>query len=316
MSTNPNYEIQKQIDDVVVPKFEFLSVLRYFPSQKIGDGKRIWQRKFAVAPRIPLAQNKIEKLVPQALQTADGKYNLPRVNLSVSLEEDEYAERLAAGELPGHFSVLAQTMSKGVDKIAFQGKSYGSGEVQAYSFTDNGSGNGTNDRPLVTSDGTKKGSWGTATYAAGDFGTLLGGLDAYTEFDGPRLLLRPAVSMPAFDQLVPGLYNGEFIEELAQRKFTALHKVGLDDPAAAGASALSLLTGEAETLTAFELFCVNPLCFTWVYDTPPFTNLIHDQIGKKWIYEMEVHGALIPTVLAEDAGKTYKALSKIDSCNG
>lgn len=316
MSTNPNYEIKKQIDDVVVPKFEYNSVLKYFPSQKIGDGKQVWERKFAVAPRIPLAQNYIEKLVPQALQTANGKYNLPRVNLSVSLTEDEYAQRLGAGELPGHMSVLAMTMAKAVDKIAYQGKSYASGEVQCYSLTDNGTGNGTNDRPLVTVDGTKKGSWATATYAGGDFGTLTGGLDPYPEFDGPRLLLRPSVSMPAFKQLVPGLYNGEFIEDMAARVFTAMHKVGLDDPPAPGATALSLLTGEAETLTAFELFCVNPLCFTWVYDTPPFTNLIHDQIGKRWIYEMEVHGALIPTVLAEDAGKTYKALSKIDSCNG
>lgn len=315
MSTNPNYEIKKQIDDVVIPKFEFNSVLRYFPSMKIGDGKQIWQRKFAVPPAIPQAQQKIDKLVPQALKTENGKYNLPRVNLSVSMDEDEYAERLALGELPGHLSVLAQTVAKATDKIAYQGKTYASGEVQCYSLTDNGTGNGSNDRPLTALDGTKKGTWITAGYAIGDFATLTGGLDVFPEFDGPRLLLAPAPSMTEFNTLVPSLTTGQLIIQKAREIFTAMEKVANDDPAAAGATALNLLTGEVETSANFELFCVNPMCFTWVYDTPPFTNLVHDIPNKRWLYEMEVHGALIPTTLGMAGGKTYKALTKVDACN-
>jgi len=313
MSTNPNYEIKKQIDDEVMLKFETSSILKYFPSQKIGDGKQIWQRKFAEPPRSPLAQIEIERLMPQALKTSDGKYRLPRLNLSVFLTEDEYAERAAAGELPGHFASIANKMEIAVKRVCFQGKAFATGEVQCKAMVD---GAGTsNDDPIVCANGTKKGLWSTTGFAIGDFGILIGNLDTHKEFDGPRLLLVPAVAMTEFNTLVPGLTTGETIKQKAQQMFTAIETAEKDDPPAAGAAAKCLLTGEVETAADFELFCVNPLCWTWVYDVPPFTNLIHDQINKRWIYEMEVHGALISTVLAEEAGVIYKALVKIDDCN-
>lgn len=313
MSTNPNYEIKKQIDDQVMLKFEVSSILRFFPTQKIGDGNQIWQRKFAEPPRAPIAQLEIEKLVPQALKTSDGKYNLPRLNLSIEMKEDEYAQRLTAGELPGHLESIAKKMEMGVKRVCFQGKSYATGEVQCKAMAD-GAGTSNSD-PIVCKNGTKKGLWTTTAFAVGDFGVLTGELDAHKEFDGPRLLLAPAVAMPAFKMVCPGLTTGELIYERAEKLFTAIETVEKDDPPSPGGTATCLLTGEVETVDDFELFCVNPLCWTWVYDTPPFTNLIHDIVNKRWIYEMEVHGALIPTTLAEEAGVIYKALVKIDDCN-
>jgi hypothetical protein len=307
-------EIKKQIDGAVFAKFEHSSVLKYFPTSKIGDGKQIWQRKFAEAPRMPLAQLEIEKLVPQGLKTTNGRYNLPRLNLSVELKEDEYAQRMSEGELPGHWAVLGTTMAKAVDKVAYQGKSYATGEVQCKAMAD---GAGTsNDDPIVVLNGTKKGLWTTTAFAVGDFGNLVGSLDAYPEFDGPRLLIRPSASMPAFKMVCPGLTTGELIENKADQIFTAKHNVGNDDPAAPGAAVTNLMTGEVEAVDDFELFCVNPQCWTWVYDIAPFTTLEHDVLGKRWIYQMEVHGALIPTVLVDPgSGTIYKALAKIDDCN-
>jgi hypothetical protein len=76
----------------------------------------------------------------------------------------------------------------------------------------------------------------------------------------------------------------------------------------------SLLTGNAETSTNFEMVAINPAWWIEVYDQSPIVRLWQNPQQDKWFLQLEVHAAAVPIPIEDTDGKIYKAMTYIDTC--
>lgn len=313
MSTNPNFERQKEIENAVQANFAERNPVRFFTPVQVSAGKQILEAKFANMPKIPTAVkdalfNEVDKF-----RAINGDYRIPQWRLDIEMTMSEYRQILGGGEYPGFAASAAAAMSAATKKILFQSamQLIGANSFPYYGMVDAGTGNGTFSRPLTAGAATKAGAWTTATYGGSDLSGPVGLILQHEPFnDGtPLVLFYPSIVEQRMAGLVPD-QTGQVVlfKELAQRFYGALEPVGKD------AGSLSLLTGAAETATNFEMVVVNPRWFNWLYDIPPIVKLWESPAGDYAYLRLEIHGGLQPIPYLDTDGKVYKAMSYIDTC--
>ena len=314
MSTNPNFEICKKIEDQVMAEFGKVNPARFFTPINIGAGKEYLQRKFALMPKIPSAVKEAMFAEIDKFQATDGHYRVPQHRLDILIENNEYDQMMAGGEYAGFAKAAAMALAKAMAKTLFQASPMGLNATNMwpyYGLVDAGTSNGTFDRPLTAGAGTKNGAWTTATYAALDMGAIVGNIRKHYDFnDGTGILLfYPNTVETRWVGLVPDV-TGQvtFMSELRDRLF------GASEPVADDESAASLLTGAAETATNFELVSCNPNWFVWLFDKAPIIRMWTNDAQDKHYLQLEEHGGLAPIPVYEADGKVYKAMSYIDTC--
>jgi hypothetical protein len=318
MTLNPNFEKKKDIEAAVVAAWEMANPGRFFAPIKISEGKQLLQRKFAKMPKIPAAMKEIIEYEVDKFRTENGTYRIPRFAEKIEMSMDEYEEMLADGDFAGVAANLAAAMAVSVGKATFQNviASLGANDFPYYGVADGGNGvlattgNGTRNRPITAGAGTKRGAWTTAAYGLGDLGEIKGHVLKHKPFDDgtPLVLFAPSIIQTQFNTLVPGLTNGMYIGEAAQKVYGAIETVGDDD------NSLCIMTAAAETATNFAMVTVNPNWFLTLFDKAPKARVWFNEDETKVFVGLEVHQGVMPIPLEEADGKIYKAMSYIDTC--
>jgi hypothetical protein len=326
MATNPNYERKKEIETAVLDTFAVADPAQFFPPHKISDGKQILQKKFALMPHVPKNVAEIVSLEVDKFNELPGYYRVPRRRIDIEMRMDEYRTIMGGGEYAGLASAASKAMLIAKWNAICRASPISTGQEPAnafpyYGLIDAGTGNGTPSRPLVTTAPTKAGAWSTATYAANDLAGLVGSLETHYAFseaaNAGKLLLYPAVVATRWNALVPD-QTGQvvFVKELRDRLFERSAPVPdtVEDIATSGATAVSCLTGAAETATNFEMVACIPSMFLYVYDRAPSARLWVNESETAAYLSLEDHGGIIPIPIYETDSKWYKACTYIDTC--
>ncbi len=317
MSTNPNFEICKKIEDQVLAEFGAINPARHFAPIPIGAGKEYFQRKFALMPKIPSAVKEAVFSEIDKFQSQDGHYRCPQHRLDILIENNEYEQMMAGGEYAGFAKSAALSMAKAMAKTLFQASPMGLNSANMfpyYGLIDAGTGSGTFDRPITAGVTTKAGVWTTATYCALDIGGLVGDMRKHYAFnDGtPLVLFYPSIAEKRWVGIVPDITGAVvFCRELAQR---AELGIGVMEAVDNDESAYSLLTGNTEAVADFEMVLCNPNWFAWIYDKAPIARMWTNDAGDKHYLQLEEHGGLMPIPVYEADAKYYKAMTYVDAC--
>jgi len=272
MSGNLGYDRLRDFEQQVTNIFEMNSILRFFPMQKVGDGKETQQKKFAM----PIAMTKAEKEIInrniEKFYAAPGEFRLPRIERTIEMTNDEYDAMVTEGELGGLAERAGQDFAMNFDRDLIWQNSSNITKIPYYGLYDAGTVTGTTARPIVvlTSDP------GAAFSATGIAATCIANLltvEQYAPFivknkaglnagNSGLICVIPDIAMPSLNQAVPGTTVGTltFIKDVFAAHFREIVVLPKDS------AGLHIHSGVAETNTAFSMESFNPEKFVFVYD--------------------------------------------------
>lgn len=310
MSVNADFEKMKvEVETGLIDQYELVDPARFFQAVPVGAGKQYIEEFFAKMPQIPQAtRDSVAGLIDKFAQEK-GTYAVPRHRLTIVMTEDEMRTIMASGKYEKWVKNAAKSLSLGVMKTVFQNQlGSAAGMNLYYALGDVGTGNGTFDRPLVCGSTTKvTGAWTTALIAANSAAALKGRLITHDQFnDGTGLIMfYPNCVEAVMEGREPSMSVPTDIRDIFTKKFAECVPIPVDE------SSLSIMTGNAETATDFDMIACNPRWFIWLYEQAPSVTLERNpnQTGATLTF---IHNAgLMPIPVLEADGKVYKAMQSI-----
>lgn len=299
------------VEQAVLDAYKNEDPFRFFAKVPIGAGEKIVQKKFAQMPMIPQAtkDNVIKNL--DKFRSQPGVYRVPRHRLDIEMTEDEYRAIMAGGEYQGFASNAAKSLALSVAKTMFLNTLdvTATSDYPYWGLTDASTGNGTFDRPLQTGATTKvTGAWTNALIAANTAAALKGRLIKHPEFnDGtPLVCFYPNVIEEVLEAREPSMSVATTIRDVFQAKFGAVVPAGeLDEMGTTYAK--SILSGNEETPTDFDMVAVNPNWFIGIFEMAPSAKLEPKAHQQGAMLTLQHNIGLMPIPLKRPDGKTYKA---------
>lgn len=313
MSGNAQFDLKKVIEEGVLDAYARIDPTRFFRAVPAAAGRETIEDYFAVMPRVPKAAVEAGIEWIEAFKIESGEFRLPRHRIDIPIKEDELRRYQSNGNaLQTLIDNAAKSLARSVAQTVFQNVIAPS-HVPYYGLSDVGTGNGTFSRPLVAGSTTKvAGAFTTALIAAGNAGALKGRLIAHEEFnDGtPLVMFYPNVLEAVFEGREPSMTVPTDVRDCFTTKFGAVVAAGEMDEMGT-TYAKSILSGNEETTTDFDLVCCNPNWFLWRYEQPPVIEFERKPRQLGAVVSCIHNGGLQPIPLPKVNGKIYKAMMKI-----
>jgi len=310
-SGNPNYDRTVAVENAVLDAYMALDPFKHVAKVPAGAGVQVVHKKFAQMPTIPKASKHNIMSWMEKFASRPGNYRVPRHRLDIDMGEDEYRAIMAGGEYEGFATNAAKALAASVAKTFFQNvlDVTATSDYPYWGMIDAGSGNGDFDRPIMPGATTKvTGAWTTATIGANTAAALKGRITTIPEFnDGtPLVCIYPNVLEEVLESQNPGILSISRIRDEFLLRFGAVDPAGETDEMGT-TYCKSLLSGNEETPTDFDIVGYNPNWFIGVYEQAPSAKLearLHQQGA---ILTIQHNIGLMPIPLKRPNGKTYKA---------
>jgi hypothetical protein len=311
MSGNVNYDAFRDFEDRIMSSFAYNSVIDLFPKLQVPAGTHMVDLTIPLSLGFSDAEVELLKRSLESFRNTTGEYQLPMIQKTIKLSQDEYDLLVSKGQLGAYMDRLGKEMAANADRDLVFNNSLSNNQKVFYGLNDLGSTTGTASRPVPASTSTtitKAGAWTTATYASADRSQLEGQIHQYADFAGPLTLFYPAIAEIQLVKDVPGTTIGERIKAGFEKSFRMV-PMGNDD------GGLCISTKTAETSTNFRLIAANTSKFVFAAPRAPVVRVRDERASNApAIYiDYEVYGGLIPIILVKTSGSYIKATSDLDT---
>jgi hypothetical protein len=312
MALNMAYEAFRQAEDRIMSSFVYNSVIDLFPKLEVPAGSHMVDLVIPLALGFSVGEVELLKRSLEAFRSITGEYQLPMIQKTVWLTQDEYDRLVAKGQLSAFMDRVGKEMAAAADRELVFNNSLTGNQKPFYGLNDLGADDtGTPSRPRPASSFTtltKAGAWTTATYASSDRAALEGSIHQFAEFAGPLTLFYPAAAEIQLVKDVPGSTIGQRIKTTFEQSFRMV-PMGNDE------NSLCISTKTAETSTNFRLIAANTAKFVFAAPRAPVVRIRDERASNdpKIFIDYEVYGGLIPIVLVTPDGKTTKATADMDT---
>ena len=316
MSGNLGYDRLREFEQKVTNIFEHNSILRFFPMQKVGDGKETIQKKFSMPIQMTKAEKEIVNRNIEKFYAAAGEARLPRVERTIEMTNDEYDTMVTEGELDGLAERAGQDFAMNFDRDLIWQNSSNITKIPFYGLYDAGTSTGTLNplRPIVCLTSDPGAAFSAAGVAAAAIANLLA-VEAYAPFivrnrnglnkeNSGLVVCIPDIAMPSLNQVYPSTTVGAFVKDMFAQKFREIVVLPKDT------DGKHIHSATAESNTAFSMVSFNPEKFIFVYDKAYSVRAwdTQDSVQPRHYISFEAHGGLIPIPWITAAGSVYKAV--------
>jgi len=312
MSGNPVYDMFRDFEDRIMSSFVYNSVIDLFPKLAVPAGTHMVDLTIPLTLGFSVAETELLKRSLEQFRSTTGEYQLPMVQKTIWLTQDEYDRMVAKGQINAYMDRVGKEMAAAADRELVFNNSLTGNQKPFYGMNDLAADDtGTPSRPRPASSHTtitKAGAWTTATYASTDRAALEGNIHQHAEFAGPLTLFYPAIAEIQLVKDVPGSTIGQRIKAAFEQSFRMV-PMGNDE------NGYCISTKTAETSTNFRLIACNTAKFVFAAPRAPVVRVRDERASNdpKIFIDYEIYGGLFPVVLATPDGKYTKATADMDT---
>lgn len=312
-SGNPNFDMHVKVETALRDAYLKLDPFRFVTKVPVGAGEKFYRAMFATMPSVPKAT--VDSVVGELdkFSSLPGMYRVPRHRKTITLSEDEYRAIMSGGNYQGYVENVAKALSVAVAKTFFLNNTNipagSTSDFPYYGIVDPSTGVGTNSRPVLCGPSTKvTGAWTTATIGANSAAALKARITKYPSFnDGtPLVAVYPNVIEEVMEAQNPGILSPSRIRDEFLSRFGAVVPAGETDEMGT-TYAKSVLSGNEETPTDFDLVSYNPKWFIGIFEQSPTAKLDRVVPENGAILTLIHNIGLMPIPMKSPDGYTRKA---------
>jgi len=317
MSGNPQYDLFRDFEQQIMNSFTYNSVIDLFRKFQVPAGSHMVDFEFALPIGFSVAEVELIKRTLESFRSTQGEYQLPMIQKSIELTQDQYDLMVSKGQIKGYMDRVGAEIAANADKTLVFNNGLTAQQKPFYGVNDHGSGSGSATRPIQACGNatlTKAGAWTTTALADTDRAALAGAINQFYDLKaakGQKLVLcYAAIAEGQFLLNVPGSTTGQRIRESWEKDFDMI-------PMPFGPDSISIHSHDAAACTAtnWDALAFNPAKYVYCAPRPPKIHIRDERDSNvpRIYIDYEVYGATVPIPYVAPNGTVYKAAATIES---